>query len=331
MDYLNLPKIDLHCHLDGSVRPQTVIELAIQQNITLPSDDLAEIQSLMVAPDSCLNLDEYLTRFELPLSVMQTTQGLERIAFEVFEDAAHENVKYLEVRFAPLLHLKSGLTLDEVISSVVKGMKKAQAQFDIQGNIILSIIRNMPKDRVDEVIDAGAKYIHQGVVAFDLAGSEVAGFCEGFIPHAKYAAAKGYRVTIHAGEQGVGQNVYDAISMLGAERIGHGIDIKTHRPAYVLTKKQSVALESCPTSNVQTKAVSSLEQHPFNEFYKQGVLITINTDNRTVSNTTMTNEVRKVMQEFNLSRKEYFDIYKTSVANAFASDVVKRQLLALAE
>ena len=116
MNYLNLPKIDLHCHLDGSVRPQSVIDIAQQQNITLPSTELSEIQSLMVAPEPCLNLDEYLTRFELPLSVMQTAEGIERIAFEVFEDAANENVKYLEVRFAPLLHLQNGLTLEQVIA-----------------------------------------------------------------------------------------------------------------------------------------------------------------------------------------------------------------------
>ncbi|MCL1056522.1 adenosine deaminase [Shewanella gelidimarina] len=331
MNYLNLPKIDLHCHLDGSVRPQSVIDIAQQQNVPLPSHDLTDIQSLMVAPDTCQNLDEYLTRFELPLSVMQTAAGIERISFEVFEDAAKENVKYLEVRFAPLLHLQSGLTLEQVISSAVKGMKRAESQYDIKGNFILSIIRNMPKDRVNEVIDAGANFINDGVVAFDLAGSELPGFCQGFVPHAEYAVKKGYRVTIHAGEQGVGQNVYDAISLLGAERIGHGIDIKTHKEAYDLTKSTSVALESCPTSNVQTKAVDSLSQHPFSEFHKDGVLITINTDNRTVSNTTMTDEVRKVMQEFKLSRKEYFEIYKVSVEHSFASESVKRQLLTLVE
>ncbi|MCL1050861.1 adenosine deaminase [Shewanella abyssi] len=331
MNYLDLPKIDLHCHLDGSVRPQSVIDIAQQHNLPLPSNDLNEIQSLMVAPDTCQNLDEYLTRFELPLSVMQTASGIERIAFEVFEDAAKENVKYLEVRFAPLLHLQSGLTLQQVIGSAVKGMKRAESQYDIKGNFILSIIRNMPKDRVNEVIDAGAHFINDGVVAFDLAGSELPGFCAGFIPHAQYAVEKGYRVTIHAGEQGVGQNVHDAITMLGAERIGHGIDIKTHQQAYDLTKSKSVALESCPTSNVQTKAVDSLSEHPFNEFYKDGVFITINTDNRTVSNTTMTDEVRKVMQEFKLSRKEYFEIYKVSVEHSFASAAVKQQLLTLAE
>lgn len=331
MNYFNLPKIDLHCHLDGSVRPQTIIDLAHQQNLPLPSEDISEIKSLMVAPETCQNLDEYLKRFELPLSVMQTEEGIERISFEVFEDAAKENVKYLEMRFGPLLHLQKGLTLDQIIGSAVKGMKKAEQLYDIKGNYILSILRTMPKDRINEVLDAGAKYLNDGVVAFDLAGSELSGFCHEFVPYAKYALDKGYRVTIHAGEQGDGQNVHDAVSLLGAERIGHGIHIKGHAEAYDLVKSEAIALETCPSSNIQTKAVDNLSSHPIKAFHKDGVLITINTDNRTVSNTTMTDEVRKVVEEFNLSREDYFEIYKVSVEHSFASESVKQHLLQYAE
>mgnify|MGYP001379977995 CR=1 FL=1 len=331
MNYIQLPKIDLHCHLDGSVRPQTIIELAHQQGLTLPSENVDEIRELMVAPETCQNLDEYLKRFELPLSVMQTEEGIERISFELYEDAAKENVKYLEVRFGPLLHLQKGLTLDQIIGSAVKGMKRAEQAYDIKGNYILSILRTMPKDDINTVINAGAKYLNDGVVAFDLAGSELPGFCHEFVPYAQYAIEKGYRVTIHAGEQGVGQNVYDAISLLGAERVGHGIHIKGHKDAYNLVKDKAVALETCPSSNIQTKAVDSLSNHPIKAFYKDDVLITINTDNRTVSNTTMSDEVRKVVEEFDLSRKEYFEIYKVSVEHSFASDTVKQHLLSYAE
>jgi len=331
MNVHNLPKIDLHCHLDGSVRPQTILDLAQQQNLVLPSDNLDAIKSLMIAPETCSNLDEYLQRFDLPLSVMQTQKGIERISFELFEDAARENVKYLEVRFGPLLHLNNELTLDQIIGSAVNGMKKAEEQFDIKGNYILSILRTMPKDRINEMIDAGAKYLNHGVVAFDLAGSEVSGFCREFVPYANYAKAKGYRVTIHAGEQGDGQNVYDAISLLNAERIGHGIHIKGHKEAYDLVKEKSVALEICPSSNVQTKAVENLHRHPIGVFHKDGVLITINTDNRTVSNTTMTNEIRKVVTEFDLTIDDYFEIYKISVEYSFASEQVKQHLLSYVE
>lgn len=331
MDYFNLPKIDLHCHLDGSVRPETIIALAQEQNISLPSDDINVIRHLMIAPETCANLDEYLQRFALPLSVMQTAAAIERISFELFEDAAKENVKYLEVRFGPLLHLEKGLSLEQIISSAVRGMKRAEECYDIKGNYILSLLRHMPKETIQAVVDAGAQHLNNGVVAVDLAGGEASGFCQAFIPYIQYAVKKGYRVTIHAGEQGDGQNVYDAIALLGAERIGHGIYIKDHASAYQLVKNKAVTLETCPSSNVQTKAVSRLSCHPIKEFYRDKLLITINTDNRTVSNTTMTNEVRKVMEEFNLSRADYFNIYKISVTHSFANDSVKQHLLQYAE
>lgn len=331
MDYFNLPKIDLHCHLDGSVRPETVIALAREQNICLPSDDIKLIRQLMIAPESGANLDEYLQRFALPLSVMQTAEALERISFELFEDAAKENVKYLEVRFGPLLHLEKGLSLEQIIGSAVAGMKRAEKCYDIKGNYILSLLRHMPKEAIQAVIDAGALHLNNGVVAVDLAGGETSGFCQPFAPYIQYAVKKGYRVTIHAGEQGDGQNVYDAISLLGAERIGHGISIKDHAPAYQLVKSKGITLETCPSSNVQTKAVEKLSAHPIKAFYQDDLLITINSDNRTVSNTTMSNEVGKVMEEFNLSRADYFNIYKISVTHSFANDSLKQQLLTYAE
>ncbi|EGQ7999865.1 TPA: adenosine deaminase [Vibrio vulnificus] len=331
MNYFDLPKIDLHCHLDGSVRPQTIIDLADEQNLTLPSRDINVIKEMMVAPETCPNLDEYLKRFELPGMVMQTAEALERISFELFEDAANENVKYLEVRFGPLLHQVKGLSLEEIMDSVVRGMKRAEAQYDIHGNYILSILRTMPKDQIKAVLEAGAKHLNDGIVAFDLAGSEVPGFCHEFVPYAQYAKELGYRITIHAGEQGAGQNVYDAISLLGAERVGHGIFIHNHPEAYQLVKGEEVALETCPSSNVQTKAVNSLSEHPIKAFYKDGIAVTINTDNRTVSNTTMTDEVRKVVEAFELTEAEYFDIYTISVNNAFTSDAVKQHLLSFAQ
>ncbi|PVZ69015.1 adenosine deaminase [Pelagibaculum spongiae] len=327
MNYFDLPKIDLHCHIDGSIRPQTIIDLAQQQNISLPTDNPQQIKSHLIAPETCTNLDEYLQRFALPVAVMQTAEAIERITFEVFEDAAQENVKYLEVRFGPLLHLEQGLNLDQIIGSVVKGMKRAEQQYDIHGGIILSLLRHMPKDRINEVIDAGAQYLNKGVVAFDLAGSELAGFCYEFIPYAQYALEKGFKVTIHAGEQGVGQNVFDAIQLLGAERVGHGIHITGHAKAYQLVKQNHVGLEACPSSNMQTKAVTDLANHPLKHFYLDHLPVTINTDNRTVSNTTMTEEVTKVMQQFELSREDYFKIYRNSVESAFTSKEVKQHLL----
>lgn len=327
MDYNNLPKIDLHCHLDGSVRPETLIELAVKQGCDLPSQNVDEIRHLMIAPATCKNLAEYIQRFDLPLSVMQTKEALERISYELFEDAALENVKYLEVRFGPQLHQQNGLSFDDIIHSVVKGMHRAEAEFDIKGNYILSILRTLPTDNINEIIDAGVPYLSKGVVAFDLAGAEYVGFCHDFIQYADYAREQGYRITIHAGEQGSGQNVHDAICLLGAERIGHGIHIHSHQEAYDLVKQDTISLEICPSSNVQTKAVTDFTLHPFNDFYVDGILTSINTDNRTVSNTSMTKEVKKIMEAFQLTYADYERIYKISVAESFANEEVKQHLL----
>lgn len=327
MNYFDLPKIDLHCHLDGSLRPQTVIDLAAEQNIELPSTDAEVIKEMMVAPETCPNLQEYLDRFALPIKVMQTAEGIERISFELFEDAAKENVKYLEVRFAPHLHIQHGLSHEQIIESAVKGMKRAEALYDIKGNYILSAVKFLPSDTIPPVLDAGEKFLGNGVVAFDLAGSELDNFAHDYVTYTQYARDKGYRITIHAGEQGCGQNVYDAIELLGAERIGHGVAIKDHEQAYQRVKQDVVGLEACPSSNVQTKAIPELKLHPLKEFHKDGLPVTINTDNRTVSNTTMTQEVEKVMELFDLTAEDYAQIYRASVEQCFASDEVKQKLM----
>lgn len=325
MNYQALPKIDLHCHLDGSVRPETLFELAVERDIQTP--ELEDLKQLLIAPETCQSLDEYLLRFDLPNQVMQDTSSLERITFELFEDSALENVKYLEVRFGPLLHVLKGLSLTQVIESVIEGMKRAENQYDIKGGIILSALRTMPKDRINEMLEVGANYIDKGVVAFDLASSEVADFCKSFKPYTDYAIQLGYHITIHAGETGVGQNVYDAIELLKAERIGHGIYIKDHEDAYEMVRDLDIVLEVCPTSNVQTKAVDSMPLHPICDFYKDDLMVTINTDNRTVSDTTMTKEIERTFKTFNLSIDDYTSIYENSVARAFTSDIVKKQLM----
>ncbi|MCH4888620.1 adenosine deaminase [Acidaminobacter sp. JC074] len=325
MNYKALPKIDLHCHLDGSARPETLRELAVERNLQVA--DIESLRSSLIAPESCPSLDEYLKRFELAVQVMQDKASLERIAYEIFEDASYENVKYLEVRFGPLLHMNKGLNLDEIISSVLKGMNDAKEKYDIEGGIIIAALRTMPTDRLDDLIETGSKYLDKGLVGFDLASSEVAGFCDTFKPFVEKAKALGYKITIHAGETGVGKNVFDAVT-IGADRIGHGIHIHSHQKAFDIVKKHKIVLETCPSSNVQTKAVTSMENHPIKDFMDAGILVTINTDNRTVSNTSMTKEVKRVMETFNLDLSDYHKIYEYSVQAAFTSDEIKEKLLA---
>lgn len=329
MDFKLLPKVELHCHLDGSLRPETIIDIAKKENIEIPSYNINDIKKLIIAPLECKSLEEYITRFQIPIMVMQSKESLSRVAFELFEDAAEENIKYLEVRFAPLQHVNKGLTTNEVIESVLEGIKAGEELYDIKGNIILSFLKNVPEETIFEVIEEAAQFLNQGVVAVDLAGAEDEGFSLRFIEAAKKAVALGYKLTIHAGENGIGKNVLEAIELLGAERIGHGIYIKNCPTAYEIVKSKGITLEVCPTSNIQTKAVKSLKEHPFYEFLKDGIKVTMNTDNRTVSNTTLTRELQEIDKEFHLTFEDYKNIYLNSVEAAFIDEETKKALRAL--
>jgi len=321
-----MPKIELHCHLDGSVRPETIIDIAKREGIHIPSFDIEEMKEELIAPLDCESLDEYLEKFSIPNAVMQSKENLKRITFELYEDAAKENVKYMEVRFAPLLHTQKGLSVKEIIGSVIEGMQEAEEQNDIKGNIILSCMRMMSAERAFEVVEQGKSFLGKGVVAIDLCASEEEGFCGKFIEPIALAREYGYRVTIHAGETGVGKNVLEAVEWLGAERIGHGVYITDCPEAYQVVKEKQIVLEICPTSNVQTKAVNQFRDHPLYDFHRDGIKITINTDNRTVSDTTMAKECELVWNEFAMSDEDYREIYMNSVEACFASDEVKEGL-----
>lgn len=328
MNFFMFPKIELHCHLDGSVRIQTIIDIAQKEGIQLPSFEKEELQKELIAPLECDSLEEYLKKFSLPNLVMQTKESLKRITFELFEDATRENVKYLEVRFGPLLHTLKGLDVEEVIQSVIEGMREAENCYEIKGNIILSCLRSMSVESAFEVVEMGKKFLGKGVVAIDLCASEEEGFCEKFAEPIRLAKEYGYKVTIHAGETGIGKNVLEAVEILGAERIGHGVFIKECAEAYRIVKERQVVLEMCPTSNIQTKAVQHYSEHPIYKFYKDGIKVTISTDNRTVSDTTLSKEIHLINKEFNLREEDYRQIYSNSVKASFADQKTKEWCLA---
>ncbi|MCT8976771.1 adenosine deaminase [Clostridium sp. CX1] len=326
MNLINLPKIELHCHLDGSLRAETVIDIAKKEGINLPSFDIEVIKKELTAPLECESLDDYLKAFSLPNLVMQSKYSLRRITFELLEDASRENVKYMEIRFAPLLHTSKGLEVEEIIESVLDGIKDAEGKYDIKGNLILCCMRTMAPDKAFDIVEKGKNFLGKGVVAIDLCASENEGFCKAFVEPIALARQYGYRITIHAGETGIGKNVLEAVELLGAERIGHGVFIKDCADAYKIVKDKKVVLEMCPTSNVQTKAVSGFNEHPIYDFHKDGIRVTVNTDNRTVSNTDMTNEFNIVAKEFNISMEDYREIYHNSVEASFADLETKEKL-----
>ena len=329
MDIKSLPKIELHCHLDGSIRPESVIDIAKKDGIELPTYDLEKIKEQMIAPADCKDLEEYLTKFNLPGLVMQSKENLVRLTYELMEDAASENVKYIEIRFAPQLHTHRGLTVEEVISSVIQGIKTGEKDFSIKGNLILCCMRIFSVERAFEVVEKGREFIGRGVVGIDLCASENHGFCEEFQEPVKLAREYGYRITIHAGETGIGENVSSAIELLGAERIGHGVFIKDCPKAYEMVKKMGITLEMCPTSNVQTRAVGSFYDHPVYRFLKDRIRVTLNTDNRTVSDTSLVKEIDHIYKEFNMTYEEYKKIYHNGVKASFASEKIKEKLMKL--
>ncbi|MDU5106018.1 adenosine deaminase [Clostridium sp.] len=327
MDINKLPKVELHCHLDGSLRVETVIELAKEEGIALDSYEYEYVKNLLTVGENCSSLDEYLEKFDLPNMVLQTKENLRRAAFELLEDAAKENIKYIEIRFAPIFHTKKGLELEEIIESVIEGISDAEKLYDIKGNVIISCIRGLDLEHVYDSIEAGSKFLGKGVVAIDLAATEKEDFAYEYVDAMKLAKEKGFRITIHAGETGFGKNVRDAITLLGAERIGHGVFIYNDKEAYDLVKNRGVTLEMCPKSNIDTKAVNRYSNHPIYNYHKEGIKVNISTDNRTVSNVTLNEETNNVLNTFNITLDEYREIYINSVQASFCDDKTKEKLI----
>lgn len=325
----NLPKIDLHCHLDGSVRVETMLDIAIKEKIDLPSNNMDEIKKLAKVSFNCTSLDEYLEKFDLPLKVMQSKENLKRITFELLEDASRENVKYIEIRFAPLLHTQKGMSVKNIIEGIIEGIREAESIYDIKGNLILGCMRTMTSKEALLVIEEGKSFVNKGVVAVDLCGPEKEEFCKEYKDVFKLAREYGYKVTIHAGEAASGENVLDAINILKADRIGHGVKIKDHKKAYNLVKDKKILLELCPTSNVQTKTVDSYEAHPFYTFYKDNLHVSINTDNRTVSDINLSSELNVIFDTFKLGLEDYKIIYRNAVEASFADKETKEYLNSL--
>lgn len=347
-DIIKLPKIDLHCHLDGSLRAISVLEelkkidknYSIENTISLKKvqsskedilsanklSEIDNIQKKLTVGDDCSSLDDYLKCFDLPISVMQTKDAIRRFTYEVFEDAYLENIVYLELRFAPILHTKEGLTQEEVIESCILGMNDAKANFGIYGNIILCCMKHLSDESAISTIHAGRNFLGKGVVGIDLAGSEDEGFSSRYVNSMKIAQKFGYKITIHAGEAASGKNVYEAITKLNADRIGHGIRIFDDQKAYNLVREKNILLEICPTSNIDTKAVTSMDTHPIFDYYNNGINISINTDNRTVSNTTMTKELSIFNSFVDFDIKSYKNLYYNIVNASFTSDDIKENL-----
>ncbi|WP_026675090.1 adenosine deaminase [Alkalihalobacterium bogoriense] len=321
----SLPKVDLHLHLDGSVKPNTLIELAKQKGVILPAETETELLPYMQVTKTG-QLKDYLKTFDLVLPMMQTEEALERIAFEVVEQASLDNCIYIEVRFGPILHTREGLRLEQVISAVIKGLQRGESTFGVKARVIASCLRHHSVAENIAVIHAASSFLHKGLVAVDLAGDE--GNFPTHLHQEVFAVAneKEIPVTIHAGEAAGPDSIYDAITQLGAVRIGHGVRAREDKDIVDLLIDKKIPLEMCPISNIQTKACDSWESYPFKEYYDMGFTLTINTDNLTVSNTTLTKEFLTLIEYFQLSLDDVLSLLRNGIEAAFLPEVEKQKL-----
>lgn len=324
-----MPKVLLHDHLDGGLRPQTVIELARDIGYrNLPSDDPGELGKWFFSGATRGSLPLFLEGFDHTVAVMQTEEALERVAYEMLEDMKHDGVVYVETRFAPIFHTKKGLHPETVVRAVLKGLERGKRDFGVGYGVILCALRNMNPSISSEVAELTIDFRDHGVLGFDLAGEE------GGYPPKKHIDAFHYiqrmngNITIHAGEAFGKESIWQAIQWCGAHRIGHATrlleDITTRGneavnmgtlAQYVLDKR--IPLEICLTSNVHTGAVKSLEAHPFAVLFKNRFRVTLNTDDRLMSNLTLTDEYLAAAKTFSLKFDDLEKITINAMKSAF--------------
>jgi len=324
---LSLPKVLLHEHLDGVLRPQTVIELARGTRYTeLPTNDPEALGEWFHQGANQGSLAKYLEGFKHTIAVMQTEEALERVAYEQAEDLSRDGVVYYETRFAPLFHITKGLTHQQVVAAVLKGMARGRQDFGLQSGLIICAMRNMNVSL--EMAELAVDFRERGVVGFDLAGEEGGYPPKKHVDAFHYIQRENFNITVHAGEGFGKESIWQAIQYCGAHRIGHGtrlIDdiavadgkaVKLGDLAqYVLDKR--IPLEVCLLSNVHTGATPSLKQHPFKILYQEKFRVTLNTDNRLMSDTTMTKEFEAAAETFGLGLDDFEKITINAMKSAF--------------
>jgi adenosine deaminase len=309
-----LPKAELHCHLDGSVRPETLLELGRDYGRPMPADDAEALREYMLVRDA-RNLEEYLTRFDITLSVMQRAEAIERIAYELLEDAAREGVRYLEIRYAPNLNATEGLEYGAAVEASLRACDRAWRDFGIRGRVIVCAIRTQSTELALELARLAVAYRDRGVVAFDLAGGERGNPASRFASAFAYARVHDLPCTIHAGEGDGAHSVRDAVQRCCASRIGHGTRLIEDAELTGFVNDRRIAVEVCLTSNVQTRAAASLETHPLPEYLRRGLNVVLNTDNRLMSGTSLTDEYEMASRHLGLG----FDDLARMALNGFES------------
>ncbi|PTH48414.1 adenosine deaminase [Staphylococcus arlettae] len=319
----DIAKVELHCHLDGSVSVELIKQLGAEQGIDINEQHLQ-------ADKDCENLETYLNCFDEVQKVLQTKDSLRRSVIDVAEQATQDNVKYIELRFAPLFHMEQGLAVEEVIAAVILGAEQAMAQLDIKINLLICAMRQHDIATNSELFDRVIALNSDLVCGIDFAGPEAAFPPEDIAPAIQYGLDQGLNLTLHAGECGCMHNVVESIK-LGAQRIGHGVAINNNDELLNMVKTHDVLLEICPQSNMQTKAIESFKELNLPQLIEQQVPFIINTDNRTVTQTTLNDEYVILYEHEQLTLEQMKMINKQAVNYAFLTDADKDVLQARLE
>ena len=328
LDFIEkLPKTDLHVHLDGSLRLDTIIELARKHKVKLPTEDRDDLFRMIYAGEVCQSLDDYLKAFDITLSVMQTEESLERAAFELAEDAWKEGVRHIEVRYAPMLHTRWGLRLTTVVEAVLRGLRMAKRTYGIRYGLILCGIRSMSADSSVRMAELCIAFKNRGVVGFDLAGSEVNNPAALHRKAFQLILSNNINCTAHAGEAYGPDSIAQAIHKCGAHRIGHGTRLIEDGDLLNYVNDHRVPLEVCPSSNIQTKAAATWEAHPVDFFVDYGLRVTINTDNRLITDTNVSKELWLCHLHFGWSLDQIKEVLVAGFKSAFISYREKADLL----
>ncbi len=315
INFLNRPKIDLHCHMDGSMTLQSIRDI-LGRNV-----DASEVQ----VSDDCTSLVEYLGKFTLPLECIQTEAGLKKAAKDFLLGLQKDNVKYVEARFAPAFSANEGLNCKKVMEAVLDGLREAYEECGILYQVIACNMRHMDEETNLNMMKECREFLGEGLCAVDLAGDEAGFPLKNFYNLFEQAKKLDYPFTIHAGECGDVNNVLLAAEW-GAKRIGHGIAMMGHPEVMKAVADKRMGVEMCPISNFQTKALQPGTTYPIREFAKMGILTTINTDNRLVSNTSITKEMQFLNESFGIAEEELYQYQMNAIDMAFCDETMKHEI-----
>lgn len=324
----NLPKIDLHRHLEGSLRLETLLKIAQEHHVSVPVDSLEDLRPLVQVTDDPADHEVFLSKFEVLRHFYRTPETIQKLVYEAVADAANDNIKYLELRFSPqALSRVRGFAWGDVTDWVIEAVNHAQKDFDIKVGLIVSLVRHDPFAQAKHVAEVAFARHEKGIVGFDLAGNEVKFPSAPFAPLFKRAKEMGMGVTIHAGEWASAIGIRDAIKDLCADRIGHGVRVLENSEILRLAMEQEVAFEVCLTSNVQTGVVHQINEHPLVDMLDLGLLATLNTDDPTISNITLTDEYEIALSDLGIPYEDLRTTILNAAHAAFLPDDERKKLV----